>query len=285
MQRTQQCGPALWMYTILLRLLQVVYFGYCIVRDALAAMFYTYMLEWDTLPLTKAAHFVAPQHLAVIFPLDPKPPVGEGAWARHALNRHAQSIVDAVEDVRRLIRWSAMTGTSELTIYDTHGQLADTISSMRLSASLSSERHIAVDVHLGANTRSTSVALSTVDIAELARHNRCVTTKKVRVNFLSSHDDKPALVAVVNAIPPAELSVATIEREMRRTGLMASPPDIVMVCGFGLQPPQLLGFPCWVLRLSTIGYVPTWHGVGRWTAAHYLDMLSHYGQTEQRYGK
>ena len=154
----------------------------------------------------------APAHIAVVFDL------GTDAPRLH----------EALADASFLIRQCAAGGASELSIYDRHGQLAAAIPSA---------------------LRGQADASYGVSLARAGRVDIVGEKPALRVNLLSSADDK----AAIGAAAAHGHDAGAVTDALRARGPVQSDPDVVVVKS---ARQTLCGFPCWSIRTSTIWYVP-----------------------------
>ena len=156
----------------------------------------------------------SPAHLAAVFDLRADTP-----------RAHLRA---ALADTIFLIRQCAAGGASELSIYDRDG---------RLAAMIPEALHGRAAAGLCVSLARAGSAAETIGEKPAA----------LRVNLLSSADDKPAVAAAAAAAPGHTIEAVT--EELRRQGPTLSDPDMVVVKS---ARHTLCGFPCWYIRTSTI---------------------------------
>lgn len=253
------------MATLLHALLRWVLYAWLVVAQACArTMEVLRHWSWQRHAVPLVEGLAIPRHLAVVF-----------VWPARAQDSHVRA---AQADIPRLAQWSALSGIAELTVYDTDGVLARLYAG-RTTAS-TRDAWAAMEVHLGRGiSSSTSFSLP---LPPPRRYEAPPRQPRVRVNLISAADDKPALVAAFQATDTWEPHA--LSHTLYHAGVMTSEPDILMVCGDTAPAPRLHGFPAWTLRLTTLGSLPSWAYVRRWTPVHFLDTLRLYTATEQRHG-
>lgn len=225
--------------------------------------------SWRHDAIPRVDGFDIPQHLAVVF-----------SWPTEVLKGDALASVNAAaRDVLRLAQWSALAGIAELTVYDKEGLLAR-IFADRSRRSADMDGWATMEVHMG--RAMTGTGWFEHPVARPPSYQGPARQSLVRVNLLSAADDKPALVDALRNTGAWEPSA--ISHTLSRTGPMSCDPGILMVCGDKAPAPCLHGFPAWSLRITTVGSLPSWAYLQRWTPAHFLDTLRLYAATEQRHG-
>lgn len=269
------CTPgtmAAVLYAVLFCLLHTVY-GLCkYICTLVQTAPYRIRCLNDVLP--SLDRYRKPTHLAVVF-----------VWETHqtALGESPthmrQQVHKAMLDVYRLVEWCAAAGIAELSVYDEQGLLREAAQALSPSASPA-----LMDVHMGLDTQGQYPPPFAYSPSPSALCDKALHQPHVRVNVLSARDDKPALVQAVNTLPTIPITSSHISSALRHAGAMATEPDVLMVCDPCIRPPELHGFPCWCLRLTTIGSLPSWAHTREWMPTHFLDTLRLYTMAEQRHG-
>lgn len=272
-------SPAYRLVSVLLHAVYVLFYYTRLLVDVIRHVSWAHA---DTLPALKALR--APNHLAVVF-----------AWT----NPTAKRLNAACKDVLRLATWCAAVGTSELTVYDADGLLARAFlahkdkelcldspllmsSSLSSFTALSSKHTLLLRIHVGSHEKSD---LSQTMTVRVPCDHVYVQSDTVRLNMMSQKDDKQALVQAINSCGDADLiTPAAVNERVLRMGPMRTVPEVLMLCDQQGGPPCLHGFPCWLVRLTMIGALPSWSILGRWTSAHFMDTLRLYTAAEQRHG-
>lgn len=226
--------------------------------------------SWNRSAVPTVNGFDIPRHLAVVF-----------AWPSKAPNNTTLANVNAaVEDVVRLAQWSALAGIAELTMYDRDGLLARIFAKPSRLPSSDTNDWASMEIHFG---RIVSQSPSSVrPLPQPVSYASPARISRVRVNLLSAADDKPALIDAFKHTKTWEPSA--VSHTLYQAGPMSCEPSILMVCGDTAPAPHLHGFPAWSLRITTMGSLPSWAYLQRWTPAHFLDTLRLYTATEQRHG-
>lgn len=224
-----------------------------------------------------------PAHLAVAYgwatPLS--------AWGEKA---QMAALKRLMHDVDLLVQWCALAGVPELSLYDAEGWLAGIMRTRLSRASRASEDLLTLADDEGYTSVRVTVFLGTgeagqawsVPLMQGERMNGRVV-HAVHLNILSSYDDKQALVNVMDMMDGA-VTPSRVDEALKIGGPLTCAPDVLMVCSDRRGPPALHGFPCWPLRLTTIGTLHAWPHMGRWTAMDFRDTLHLYAKTEQRHG-
>jgi len=238
------------------------------VQACMRAMDILHHWSWqrDTVPHVDG--FDVPQHLAVVFSLPTQTQNDTDVASLHA----------AADDVLRLVQWSALAGIAELTVYDKDGLLARVVAD-RLRRKSNVHGWATMQVHLGQAMVEPKRLVCPVPPPSIRGPPR---QSHVQVNLLSAADDKPALL---NAFQNTGTWVPhAVSHTLYESGPMTCEPSILMVCGDTMPVPRLHGFPAWSLRITTVGSLPSWAFLRRWTPDHFLDTLRLYTATEQRHG-
>ena len=211
----------------------------------------------------------APPHLAVIF-----------AWSSF----EPCKVYNALQDVRRLAAWCAAAGTRELTVYDEDGYLAQALSKTADPKLHEQAPTLLVDIHFGAETAKDFRQKNPIAMRYPLSPTFHGPRLKMHVNILTKKDDKPVLARALESTRESGFTTSEVSRQLLRIGPMQSIPDMLVVCDERAGPPCLHGFPCWMVRITTIQPLPTWSLLGRWTPRHFIDTLKTYTSAEQRYG-
>lgn len=211
----------------------------------------------------------APQHLAVVF-----------AWSTFNPNKvHA-----ALQDVYRLAAWCATVGTQELTVYDEDGYLAQVIYHTSKPKAETHAPTLLVDLFFGTETAKNLTQKDPLRIRYPLSPRSHVSRHQMHVNILTNKDDKPVLTRALDATRISALTTNEVSKQLLSMGPMRSMPDMLVICDESAGPPCLHGFPCWMVRITTIQSLPTWSLLGHWTSRHFVDTLKLYTLAEQRYG-
>lgn len=222
----------------------------------------------DTLP-PYIDNLRAPQHLAVVF-----------AWSTFNPNK----VYTALQDVYRLAAWCTTVGTQELTVYDEDGYLAQAIYKTPEPKADAQAPTLLVDVHFGAETAKDFNQKNPLHMRYPLSPKSQVPRHQVHVNILTKKDDKPVLTRALEATRIFGFTMSEVTKQLLSIGPIQSMPDMLVVCDERAGPPCLHGFPCWMVRVTTIQSLPTWSLLGHWTSRHFVDTLKLYTSAEQRYG-
>lgn len=234
------------------------YIVYALMYHVHALLDILWHVPWLGADLRSTADLRVPRHLAVVF-----------AWP----NASRKAVHAALEDVWRLVQWCKQVGVAELTIYDKKGLLAEAVNAL---PDADNKTHIGLEAHFGLNARGEMPSARRLLIPSTS------VDVPLHLSLLSHRDDKTALTFAMQHCQP--ITPSGVDKSFLAHSPMLSAPDILMVCDAHGGPPRLHGFPCWTVRLTTIGSLPSWSVLRSWTPMHFLDTLKLYTSAEQRHG-
>lgn len=263
-----ECGMVHFVHTLVYALCHTIYTIYYYLKLCLNTISHASWATSDVLP-SYIDQLRAPPHLAVIF-----------AWTSFKPNK----VYNALQDVRRLAAWCAAVGTRELTVYDEDGYLAQAISQTSDPKAGAQAPNLLVDAHFGAETAKDFHQKNPIAIRYPLSPTFHGPRLKMHVNVLTKKDDKLVLSRALESTRESGFTSSEVSRQLLSIGPMQSMPDMLVVCDERAGPPCLHGFPCWMVRITTIRSLPTWSLLGRWTPKHFVDTLNTYTSAEQRYG-
>ena len=263
-----ECGMVHFVHALVYALCHTIYTIYYYLKLCLNTISHASWATSDVLP-SYIDQLRAPPHLAVIF-----------AWTSFKPNK----VYNALQDVRRLAAWCAAVGTRELTVYDEDGYLAQAISQTSDPKAGAQAPNLLVDAHFGAETAKDFHQKNPIAIRYPLSPTFHGPRLKMHVNVLTKKDDKLVLSRALESTRESGFTSSEVSRQLLSIGPMQSMPDMLVVCDERAGPPCLHGFPCWMVRITTIRSLPTWSLLGRWTPKHFVDTLNTYTSAEQRYG-
>ena len=263
-----ECGMVHFVHALVYALCHTIYTIYYYLKICLNTISHASWATSDVLP-SYIDQLRAPPHLAVIF-----------AWTSFKPNK----VYNALQDVRRLAAWCAAVGTRELTVYDEDGYLAQAISQTSDPKAGAQAPNLLVDAHFGAETAKDFHQKNPIAIRYPLSPTFHGPRLKMHVNVLTKKDDKLVLSRALESTRESGFTSSEVSRQLLSIGPMQSMPDMLVVCDERAGPPCLHGFPCWMVRITTIRSLPTWSLLGRWTPKHFVDTLNTYTSAEQRYG-
>lgn len=263
-----ECGMVHFVHALVYALCHTIYTIYYYLKLCLNTISHASWATSDVLP-SYIDQLRAPPHLAVIF-----------AWTSFKPNK----VYNALQDVRRLAAWCAAVGTRELTVYDEDGYLAQAISQTSDPKAGAQAPNLLVDAHFGAETAKDFHQKNPIAIRYPLSPTFHGPRLKMHVNVLTKKDDKLVLSRALESTRESGFTSREVSRQLLSIGPMQSMPDMLVVCDERAGPPCLHGFPCWMVRITTIRSLPTWSLLGRWTPKHFVDTLNTYTSAEQRYG-
>lgn len=263
-----ECGMVHFVHALVYALCHTIYTIYYYLKLCLNTISHASWASSDVLP-SYIDQLRAPPHLAVIF-----------AWTSFKPNK----VYNALQDVRRLAAWCAAVGTRELTVYDEDGYLAQAISQTSDPKAGAQAPNLLVDAHFGAETAKDFHQKNPIAIRYPLSPTFHGPRLKMHVNVLTKKDDKLVLSRALESTRESGFTSSEVSRQLLSIGPMQSMPDMLVVCDERAGPPCLHGFPCWMVRITTIRSLPTWSLLGRWTPKHFVDTLNTYTSAEQRYG-
>ena len=263
-----ECGMVHFVHALVYALCHTIYTIYYYLKLCLNTTSHASWATSDVLP-SYIDQLRAPPHLAVIF-----------AWTSFKPNK----VYNALQDVRRLAAWCAAVGTRELTVYDEDGYLAQAISQTSDPKAGAQAPNLLVDAHFGAETAKDFHQKNPIAIRYPLSPTFHGPRLKMHVNVLTKKDDKLVLSRALESTRESGFTSSEVSRQLLSIGPMQSMPDMLVVCDERAGPPCLHGFPCWMVRITTIRSLPTWSLLGRWTPKHFVDTLNTYTSAEQRYG-
>ena len=213
-----------------------------------------------------------PPHVAVAFEVRRSAPADWRARLR-AYFSDAVSRTRALQSTLALVRWCALAGVTELSVYDAGGVLREALlrSSVPGTLDLHAQETYPCVVRAAVHARGRDAAYTLCvapdpeDVAAVRQERPLAPELGVRLNVLDAEDDKPSLVRAAHDAtnnPLGRSSVDAFESAVAKHLPMATWPDLLIVCGRRRLAPRLYGFPGWALRLTDIWYVhDVWPGL------------------------